>query len=129
MIYTIKETTHILESKTCEYIENDIIKLEDLMVTIWKPVNFKAKEKNYILRNNHDNWEIMHTNRFEVIKREWVQELNFDPEEYRFIECGRNETENTIDFHLCEYDPFDVEKLDNTWEHHTKDKDKGIFKL
>ena len=99
------------------------------MVTIWKPVNFKAKEKNYILRNNHDNWEIMHTNRFEVIKREWVQELNFDPEEYRFIECGRNETENTIDFHLCVYDPFDVEKLDNTWEHHTKDKDKGIFKL
>ena len=61
MIYKVKKTTHVFETKTCEYIENDIIKLEDLMITFWTPKNFKGKEKNYLLRRNHDNWSIMHT--------------------------------------------------------------------
>ena len=129
MIYTIQQTTQVLEKKACEYIENDIIKLEDLMVTIWKPLNFNGKEKNFCLRNNHDEWQLKHTNRLEVVKRQWIEELNLDPEEYRFEECSRDETKNTIDFNLIEYDPFYVPSADDTWEHHEEDKNKGVFKL
>lgn len=126
MIYKVKKTTHVYETKTCEYIENDIIKLEDLMITFWTPKNFKAKEKNYLLRKNHDDWVIMHTKKQIKNEHEWLDELNFDKDKFCFLQTSM--VDDIINYKIVEKSNPNNNK-EEQWEVHKLDKDKGVFRL
>lgn len=126
MIYKVKKTTHVFETKTCEYIENDIIKLEDLMITFWTPKNFKGKEKNYLLRRNHDNWSIMHTKKQIKNEHEWLDELNLDKDKFCFYQTSM--VDDTIHYKIVEKINPNNNK-EEQWEVHSLDKDKGVFRL
>tara|TARA_E500000178_G_C16950599_1_gene721058 strand:+ start:276 stop:659 length:384 start_codon:yes stop_codon:yes gene_type:complete len=127
MIYKIKTITGVHEEKACEHIENNIIKTEDLMFTIWEPVNFKANTYNYFLRRNHKNWDAMHTKRKNVVFNLWLEELNIDPSKHMFVDGPTDAKTGIQDFKIAEINTQEG-ILEERWEF-TNDEDAGVYKL
>ena len=86
MIYKYKYTQEIYQKNVCEYEENGIVKIGDLMVTTWKPLNFNCREHNFYLRKNHEHFEAMTLSHFHWVKAEWFSELNIAYPKYNWKE-------------------------------------------
>ena len=55
---------------------------KDLMITYYTPTNFEGTTKNYLLGEDHPHWDRMHQEAIEKFHKEWLIELNYDPEKY-----------------------------------------------
>ena len=54
-VYKWTKITSVFAIKGCEHIENGIIKQDDLMQTVWTPLNFECPPVNFLLRKNHEH--------------------------------------------------------------------------
>tara|TARA_B100000965_G_C19491410_1_gene713186 strand:+ start:735 stop:1076 length:342 start_codon:yes stop_codon:yes gene_type:complete len=78
--YTIE--TSILEKDAYHDEINGQRFTKDLMITYYTPTNFKGTIKNYTLGQGHPYWDRMHQEALEKFHKEWLVELNYDPEKY-----------------------------------------------
>lgn len=93
MIYKYKKTTYVHQAKACKYVEDNKEGIDDLMITFWTPLNFKARESNFLLRRNHKFWNAMHQHIYDNIKRQWLDDMNLDVAKHNIAEI---ETVNDI---------------------------------
>lgn len=83
MILEYEKKQSVYAENVCEHIVNEIIRFDDLIITHYTPTNFSAQPKNFLLRDNHDQWDKLHTD-FEIkIHKEWLEELGYDTNKYK----------------------------------------------
>ena len=78
--YTI-ETSVFEKDAYINVVDGETI-VKDLMITYYTPTNFEGTTKNYLLGKDHPHWDRMHQEAVEKFHKEWLIELNYDPEKY-----------------------------------------------
>mgnify|MGYP001162156751 FL=1 len=131
MIYKYKKTTHVYQTKACKYIQDDKEGVDDLMITFWTPLNFKARESNFLLRRNHKFWAGMHQHTYDNIKRQWLDDMNLDVEKHSIVE--KETVGDVVSFKIYESESAD-ENYSVTykeWEviDSELDPDVGVYKI
>ena len=48
MIYKYKNNSSLSGKGFCKYVQDDKEGIDDLMITFWTPLNFKARESNFL---------------------------------------------------------------------------------
>lgn len=82
MILEYKKETSVLEKDAYVNEVDGQRVVKDLMITYYTPINFEGTVKNYCLGYEHPNWERMHAEYEERMHKEWLVELEIDPEKY-----------------------------------------------
>ena len=81
MIYQYLTTRQIFQKNGCKHLVGSDEVYEDLMITYWTPLNFKAPQKNFILRKDHYLWDAMHTVEENRAKKAWLETyFELDPD-------------------------------------------------
>ena len=81
-VYKWTKITSVFAIKGCEHIENGIIKQDDLMQTVWTPLNFDCPPVNFLLRKNHVNEVHMKNTYFNLAKVDWLKRLGLSNHEW-----------------------------------------------
>lgn len=132
MIYQYKKSTHIHQPKACKFEQDGKEGIEDLMITFWTPLNFKARESNFLLRRNHKFWNALHNHTYDNIKKQWLDDMNLDPDKHCIVELEN--VSGVVSFKIYET----VNSADNyyalnkkEWEvmDSEEDLDSGVFKI
>lgn len=93
MEYKYKTYSEIFKKNACTHIQDNREKIEDLIITYWKPLNFKGNTFNFLLRDNHVATIPMHNNFFKTVARKWINDLGFS-EQYFFEEVTKKIKDN-----------------------------------
>ena len=102
------------------------------MITFWTPLNFKARESNFLLRRNHKFWNALHNHTYDNIKKQWLDDMNLDPDKHCIVELEN--VSGVVSFKIYET----VNSADNyyalnkkEWEvmDSEEDLDSGVFKI
>jgi|TARA_B100001094_G_scaffold221024_1_gene215100 hypothetical protein len=126
-VYKWTQITSVFAIKGCQYIENGIIKQEDLMQTVWTPLNFECPPVNFLLRKNHEHEVHMIGTFFNLVKKDWLKTLKLT--DYEWVETGFDDDTKTQSCIIA--------TIEN--KHHTSSKifvnstsendNKGVFQL
>ena len=82
MILEYTKETSVFEAGAYVHIVDGAEVVDDLMITYYTPTNFNGTTKNYLLGKNHVMWDSMQQEDLERFHKEWLVELNYDPEKY-----------------------------------------------
>ena len=82
MILEYEKKQSIVVENGCEHIVNGVVRFDDLIRTDYIPTNFSAEPKNFLLRDNHVEWETKHITFEKKIHKEWLEELGYDTSSY-----------------------------------------------
>ena len=126
-VYKWTQITSVFAIKGCQYIENGIIKQEDLMQTVWTPLNFECPPVNFLLRKNHEHEVHMIGTFLNLVKKDWLKTLKLT--DYEWVETGFDDDTKTQSCIIA--------TIEN--KHHTSSKifvnstsendNKGVFQL
>lgn len=87
MILEFSKATSVHEKDAYINVDGEETIIKDLMITKYVPINFDGTAKDYLLGNEHPLWELKHRNFETKILKEWLIELNYDPEFY-YVNTG-----------------------------------------
>lgn len=125
-IYKWTKITSVLVPMGCQHVENGIIKKEDLMQTIWTPLNFECPPVNWVLRRNHEHELHYRETFFNHVKKDWLKRLG--KTDHVWNEFNFDDATKTQSARL-----FMTNEDLNTSSHYTFSSDaqdkKGVFKL
>lgn len=82
MILEYEKKRSIYAENGCQHIVNGVIRFDDLIRTDYIPINFSAEPKNFLLRDNHIDWDNKHADFEAKIHVEWLEELGYDIKSY-----------------------------------------------
>ena len=83
MILEYEKKQSIYAEKACEHVVNGVIRFDDLIITFYKPTNFSAQTKNFLLRDGHSDWKKKHEEFEMKMHEEWLEELGYDKTKYK----------------------------------------------
>lgn len=125
-IYKWTKIKSVFAIKGCEHIENGIIKKEDLMQTVWTPLNFDCPPVNFLLRKNHTHEVHMTSTFFNLAKEDWLKRLGQSGHvwnEFHFDDETKTQSARLLI-------PNDDKTTSTTFTYISDEQDtKGIFKL
>ena len=64
------------------HMVGDVEKVDDIIVTYYRPTNFEGTVKNFVLGDNHALWDQLHDAFETKILTEWMVELNYPDTNY-----------------------------------------------
>lgn len=135
MIYQYLTTRQVFKKNGCKHLVGSDEVYEDLIITYWTPLNFKAPQKNFILRKDHYLWDAMHTVEENRAKKAWLETyFELDPE-YHKIDMISSEltTQGLVNsFKIYEHKILDKYVFANTkWDEldSETDEDTGVFQI
>mgnify|MGYP005733124009 FL=1 len=64
------------------HMVDGVEKVDDLMVTYYRPTNFEGTVKDFVLGDNHEFWDQMHEAFETKILQEWMEELGYPISDY-----------------------------------------------
>ena len=82
MILEYEKKQSIYAEKACEHIVNGVIRYDDLIITYYKPINFSAQPKNFLLRDGHIDWDKKHLDFEMKMHKEWLEELGYNTNKF-----------------------------------------------
>mgnify|MGYP001235340775 CR=1 FL=1 len=94
MILEYEKKQSIYAEKACEHVVNGVIRFDDLIITFYKPTNFSAQTKNFLLRDGHSDWKKKHEEFEMKMHEEWLEELGYDKTKYK-VDYRTHEIINT----------------------------------
>jgi hypothetical protein len=64
------------------HMVDGVEKVDDLIVTYYRPTNFEGTVKNFVLGDNHELWDQLHDGFETKILQEWMEELGYSISDY-----------------------------------------------
>lgn len=135
MIYQYLTTRQVFQKNGCKHLVGSDEVYEDLMITYWTPLNFKAPQKNFILRKDHYLWDALHTIEENRAKKAWLETyFELDPDLHK-IDMLTSEltTQGLVNsFKIYEHKIRDKFVFANTkWDEldSESNEDTGVFQI
>jgi len=124
-VYKWTKITSVFAIKGCEHIENGIIKQDDLMQTVWTPLNFECPPVNFLLRKNHEHELHMTNTFFNLVKEDWLKILKLP--NYKWVEISFDDDTKIQSCFLATINPNP--KTSSTFLSDSTTEDEGVFQL
>ena len=131
MIFKYRTVTSVHLKDACKYIDekDGLPKINDLMITFWQPLNFKGKEKNFLLRKDHDLWDAFLTIELNQLKRVWLNDMGLEWETHWIHELETVDGVTSFKIYEHRFEYFDLWNNPREWEliDSEEDEDTGVF--